>query len=90
MDPGTRRKQKEQVLRDIEAWKKRRSERGFQDIVRNALDLELKYMRDLMRVFGVDRDEIRKWTAGKLAPPDFQQGDIIEQLHDSIEKDINA
>jgi len=87
MDPATRRAQKEQLLRDVEKWNG--SERAFQDIVRNAVDIDLKYMRDLMKAFDVDRDEIRKWGSGKKIPDDFQRSGIIEQIRDSIEKDLN-
>jgi len=89
MDPIARKKQKEQLLRDIEAWNGL-DPRGFMDIVRNAVDIDLKYMRDLMKAFGVDREEIRKWSAGKVVPDDFNRYAIIEQLRESLEKDLNA
>ncbi|HTK59852.1 MAG TPA: hypothetical protein VL283_01470 [Candidatus Baltobacteraceae bacterium] len=89
MDPAARRAQKEQLLRDVETWNGS-DPRGFQDIVRNAVDIDLKYMRDLMKAFGVDRDEIRKWGSGKVVPDDFNRYAIVEQIREALEKDLNA
>lgn len=89
MDPAERKKQKEQLLRDVERWDGL-DPRGFRDIVRNAVDIDLKYMRDLMKAFSVDREEIRKWGAGKTVPDDFNRHVIVEQIRESLEKDLNA
>ncbi len=89
MDPATRKKQKEQLLRDVEAWNGL-DPRGFRDIVRNAVDIDLKYMRDLMKTFGVDREAIRNWGAGKVVPDDFNRYAIVEKLRESLEADLNA
>jgi len=89
MDPAARKAQKEQLLRDVEKWDGV-DPRGFQDIVRNAVDVDLKYMRDLMKAYGVDREEIRKWGAGKVVPDDFNRYAIVETIRESLEKDLNA
>lgn len=86
MDPVTRKAQKERLLRDIEAWNGL-DPRRFADIVRNAVDIDLKYMRELMRTFGADRDEIRGWGAGKVVPDDFHRYAIVEKLRELLESD---
>ena len=73
---------KEQLLKDIEAWDQ--SQRGFQDIIRNALDIDKAIARDLMKTFGLDFKEMRGWGAGADLPPDFQRYAIVERIREFL------
>lgn len=77
---------KEQLLKDIEAWDQ--SQRGFQDIIRNALDIDKAIARDLMKAFDLDFKEMRGWGAGIDLPPDFQRYVIVEKIRDFIAADL--
>ena len=89
MEPAKRKTQKEQLLRDIDAWD-RRDPRRFRDIVRNAIDVDKRVLRDLIKAFGVDLVEVRSWGSGAEVPEDYKRTVIVDAIRDSIERDLNA
>lgn len=89
MDPAARRALKEQLLRDIEAWNGL-DPRGFQDIVRNAADIDKKLLYDLMKAFGSSREDVRAWGAGAIVPDDFNRYAIVERIRELLEAELNA
>lgn len=88
MDGATRRQLKEQLLRDIEAWD--HSQRGFQDIVRNAADIDKKILYGLMKAFTASRDDIRGWSRGVNMPPDFHRQVIVEKIRELLAADLGT
>ena len=86
MDDALKRQLKEKLLRDIEAWD--RSQRGFQDIVRNARDIDKKIARDLMKAFDIDYNDLRAWGAGTEVPPDFQRHVVVEKIRELLAADL--
>ena len=89
MDPAGRKRLKEQLLRDIEAWD-RRDPRRFRDIVRNAVDIDKRILRDLMKAFQTDLDEVRSWGAGTEVPEDYKRTVIVDAIRESIERESEA
>jgi len=88
MDEAVKRQLKEKLLEDVEAWD--RSQRGFQDILRNAIDIDKKIARDLMKAFDLDFKDLRAWGAGTDAPPDFQRHVIVEKIRDLLAADLGS
>lgn len=89
MDDETVRKLKEQLLRDIKRWQSA-DEVRFRDIVRNALDLDRKVLRDLMQSFRKKFSEVRGWGGKGELPNDIDRFLIIEKIRDLIESDLGA
>lgn len=88
MDDAMKRQLKEKLLNDIDAWDQ--STRGFQDIVRNAIDLDKKIARGLMKAFDLDFKEMRAWGAGKDLPPDDQRYVIVEKVRELLAADLGT
>ncbi len=80
---------KQAVLDQIEAWDGS-SERGFQDIVRNAddVDKDKKILFALTKAFGVKPDVVHKWGAGKIVPDAFNRWAIIERIRETLEQQL--
>ncbi len=88
MDDATKRALKEQLLRDAEAWD--HSVRGFQDIVRNAIDVDKKIARDLMKAFDVGYDDLRAWGAGTETPEDYQRHVIVGKIRELLAETLGS
>lgn len=89
MDPATVRQLKEKLLDDIRKWQPP-EERGFRDIVRNAIDLDKKLWHGLTKVFEVGFKEVRRWGSGAETPSDFQRWKIVETLRELLENELGA
>lgn len=89
MDPAVKRKLKEQLLEDIRKWQPPEP-RGFQDIVRNAIDLDKKIWHDLMKAFDVGAKEVRRWGSGAEVPEDFKRFVIVERIRELLEAELGA
>jgi len=89
MDPATVRQLKEKLLDDIRKWQPP-EERGFKDIVRNAIDLDKKLWHGLMKAFEVGAKEVRRWGSGAEVPPDFQRYVIVEKIRELLESELGA
>lgn len=88
MDDAVRRRLKEQLLKDIEAWDQ--SQRGFQDIVRNAVDLDKRYLRDLMKAFDATFADVKAWGAGSEVPEDYKRYVIVETIRKMLDADLGS
>ena len=88
-DADTRRQLKQAVLDQIEAWDGN-SQRGFQDIVRNAddVDKDKKILYALTKAFSVNPDMVHKWGAGKIVPDHFNRWAIVQQIRETLEKQL--
>jgi hypothetical protein len=89
MDPDPKRALKEQLLSDIGRWKPSEP-RGFQDIVRNAADIDKKLLYGLMKAFNVKREEVRAWGSGADLPSDYDRYAIVEKIRELLEADLGA
>lgn len=89
MDPADIRKLKEQLLDDIRKWQPPEP-RGFQDIVRNAIDLDKKIWVELIRSFKVDKMAVRKWGSGAEVPADYERFVIVERIREILESELGA
>lgn len=88
MDPAARKRLKEQLLRDVHAWDGV-DKRGFRDIVRNAADVDAKYLAALMKEFGAKFADVRGWGSGAIVPDDFNRYAIVEKIRELLEKDTD-
>lgn len=88
MDDAMKRQLKQKLLEDVEAWDQ--STRGFQDIVRNAADIDKRILYGLMKAFQVTRDDVRGWSRGIGVPPDFQRYVIVEKIRDLLAADLGS
>jgi molybdopterin converting factor small subunit len=89
MDEETLRKLKEKLLADIKRWQSSEETR-FRDIVRNALDLDKKVLRDLMHDFKKKFSEVRGWGGKGELPNDIDRFLIVEKIRESLESDLGA
>ncbi len=88
MDDAVMRQLKAKLLQDVLSWDQ--SERGFQDIVRNVIDIDKKILRDLMRAFSADFKEVRAWGAGSETPDHFNRQAIVAKIHELLIADPAA
>lgn len=89
MDPDPKRALKEKLLDDVRRWKPPEA-RGFQDIVRNAADIDKKLLWELMKAFNVGRQEVRAWGSGAEVPSDYDRYAIVEKIRDLLEAELGA
>lgn len=88
MDDAKTKELKKKLLDDVLSWDQ--SERGFQDLVRNAIDIDKKILRDLMRAFSADFKEVRAWGAGTETPDHFNRQAIVAKIHELLVADAQA
>ena len=89
MDPGALRQLKEKLLEDIKKWQLP-GERGFQDIVRNAIDIDTRILQALMEAFDANFKEVRGWGSGATLPEDFKRIVIVGRVRKLLESEVNA
>ncbi len=73
MDPAKFQLQKEALLKLIDLWDG--SDRGFSDIVRNALDLDPKVAGTFTKQYGVTSIRLREWGRRQNLPGSFRDQD---------------
>lgn len=88
MDDATKRRLKEQLRHDAESWDQ--SARGFQDIVRNAIDIDKAIVRELMSAFSVSFRELRGWGAGQDLPDHFNRQAVIAKIHELLMRQLGG
>ncbi|HJV33388.1 MAG TPA: hypothetical protein VJ694_05160 [Patescibacteria group bacterium] len=88
MDDAKKRQLTEKLLKDIEAWDQ--SQRGFQDIVRNAVDIDKRHLRDLMKAFDVAFADVKAWGAGTEVPEDYKRYVIVEAIRKMLAADLGT
>ncbi|MEK7545564.1 MAG: hypothetical protein AAB554_00635 [Patescibacteria group bacterium] len=88
MDPATRRQLKEKLLQDVDAWDQ--SQRGFQDIVRNAADIDKKILYGLMKAFQASRDDVREWGSGTEVPEEYKRYVVVEKIRELLVADLGS
>lgn len=89
MDPATQRTLKEKLLEDVRRWTPPEP-RGFQDIVRNAADIDKKLLYGLMKAFNVKREDVRNWGSGADVPSEYDRYAIVEKIRDLLESELGA
>ncbi len=89
MEAEARVRLKRKLRDDVDRWDKR-DPRGFRDIVRNAVDLDKRYLRDLMKAFDVDFAEVKAWGSGAETPEDYKRYVIVERIREMLDADLGS
>jgi hypothetical protein len=89
MDDETLRTLKEKLLADIKRWQSA-DELRFRDIVRNAIDIDKKILRDLMHGFRARFSEVRGWGGKGDLPSDIDRYLIVKKIRESLETELGA